>query len=262
VNIGIIGYGVIGKAIGDTFTSGNVHINDVRDIDNVESNVIVFDKLEDLVCSNVEIIFLCVPSPTVDGKFDSSYITNVMDQIEKIEMEIPPIVLKSTTPPDIVQELFSKYSNLSIYNPEFLRQNSAKQDLLDMEKHYVWANSERDHTAFKSYINASNCQKTIVRFPSLQKLSLFKYASNTYNATRVTFANCIYQMFEAIEDEDMDYSEFIDTFGDFLELNYKRWGHNLRVPGPDGHKGYGGACLPKDTQALIEYANRVQMRES
>jgi len=134
--------------------------------------------------------------------------------------------------------------------------------LLDMEKHYVYATSEVDYKAFEQYINTSDCNKEIVRFSNVEKLSLLKYASNTYNATRVIFANCIYQMFQDIDESGMDYSEFIDIFGDFLELNYKRWGHNLQVPGPDGKRGYGGACLPKDVKALVDYTKRINITES
>jgi UDP-glucose 6-dehydrogenase len=28
----------------------------------------------------------------------------------------------------------------------------------------------------------------------------------------------------------------------------------MKVPGPDGSYGFGGACFPKDTAALIKYA--------
>jgi UDP-glucose 6-dehydrogenase len=29
------------------------------------------------------------------------------------------------------------------------------------------------------------------------------------------------------------------------------------VPGPDNKRGFGGACFPKDTAALIRYANEI-----
>ena len=30
---------------------------------------------------------------------------------------------------------------------------------------------------------------------------------------------------------------------------------HMKVPGPDGLNGFGGACFPKDTDALINYAH-------
>jgi UDPglucose 6-dehydrogenase len=29
---------------------------------------------------------------------------------------------------------------------------------------------------------------------------------------------------------------------------------HMQVPGPDGYLGFGGACFPKDTEALLKYA--------
>ena len=31
----------------------------------------------------------------------------------------------------------------------------------------------------------------------------------------------------------------------------------MEVPGPDGRLGFGGACFPKDTNALVEYSKSV-----
>ena len=31
----------------------------------------------------------------------------------------------------------------------------------------------------------------------------------------------------------------------------------MKVPGPDGRYGFGGACFPKDTQALFKYSLNV-----
>mgnify|MGYP003349888024 CR=1 FL=1 len=32
---------------------------------------------------------------------------------------------------------------------------------------------------------------------------------------------------------------------------------HTKVPGPDGKKGYGGTCFPKDTNALNEYSKEI-----
>jgi len=31
----------------------------------------------------------------------------------------------------------------------------------------------------------------------------------------------------------------------------------MQIPGPDGDRGFGGACFPKDTEALLYSANVV-----
>jgi UDPglucose 6-dehydrogenase len=38
----------------------------------------------------------------------------------------------------------------------------------------------------------------------------------------------------------------------------ERVGHShIQVPGPDGHYGFGGGCFPKDTNALLKYAESL-----
>ena len=32
----------------------------------------------------------------------------------------------------------------------------------------------------------------------------------------------------------------------------------MQVPGHDGRLGFGGACLPKDSDALVKYANQIE----
>ena len=32
----------------------------------------------------------------------------------------------------------------------------------------------------------------------------------------------------------------------------------MQVPGHDGRLGFGGACLPKDSNALIKYAEQIE----
>ena len=32
----------------------------------------------------------------------------------------------------------------------------------------------------------------------------------------------------------------------------------MQVPGHDGRLGFGGACLPKDSNAFVNYANQIE----
>ena len=42
-----------------------------------------------------------------------------------------------------------------------------------------------------------------------------------------------------------------------------RLGHShLSVPGPDGKLGFGGSCFPKDIQAIINFAKKLNLNLS
>lgn len=66
-----------------------------------------------------------------------------------------------------------------------------------------------------------------------------KYAANAFLSTKVSFANAVAAMCEAI---GADVADVIGGLG-----SDHRIGHHFLRPGP----GCGGSCLPKDTRALV-----------
>jgi UDPglucose 6-dehydrogenase len=77
---------------------------------------------------------------------------------------------------------------------------------------------------------------------------MVKYVTNSFLATKVSFANEMYQICEGM---DIDYDKVIEYATYDKRLGKSHWS----VPGPDGDFGYGGHCFPKDVKALIEVAN-------
>ncbi len=71
---------------------------------------------------------------------------------------------------------------------------------------------------------------------------MIKYASNAYLATRLTMANTLANVCEAVGADVLDVLEGV-------RLDHRIGPHFLE-PGP----GYGGSCFPKDTAALISVA--------
>jgi UDPglucose 6-dehydrogenase len=60
----------------------------------------------------------------------------------------------------------------------------------------------------------------------------------------VAFFNEIYDLCQ--ERNDIDYDEIASLAG----LDDRIGKSHMQVPGPDGDRGFGGACFPKDTKAL------------
>ena len=74
---------------------------------------------------------------------------------------------------------------------------------------------------------------------------MIKYFTNSFLATKVSFANEIYEICSKL---NLDYDKVIE-----YSLYDKRIGNShLNVPGPDGDFGFGGHCFPKDLSALIK----------
>ena len=81
---------------------------------------------------------------------------------------------------------------------------------------------------------------------------MVKYFLNSFLATKVSFANEMYQICDKL---DIDYDKVIE----YAKYDDRLGKSHLNVPGPDGDFGYGGHCFPKDVKALIEVAMSYDM---
>ena len=68
--------------------------------------------------------------------------------------------------------------------------------------------------------------------------------TNSFLATKVSFANEIYQICDKLK---IDYDKVVE----YATLDDRLGKSHWNVPGPDGDFGFGGHCLPKDLSALI-----------
>ena len=69
-------------------------------------------------------------------------------------------------------------------------------------------------------------------------------SKNTMLASRVALANMVY---DACEKNGIDYQKVKEIAFDNFEILGP---HMVQVPGPDGFRGFGGKCLPKDIRAF------------
>jgi UDPglucose 6-dehydrogenase len=76
---------------------------------------------------------------------------------------------------------------------------------------------------------------------------MVKYFINNFLATKVSFANEMYQICNSL---NIDY----DKVTEYALYDQRLGKSHLAVPGPDGDFGYGGHCFPKDLDAIIYIA--------
>jgi len=242
--IGIIGYGVVGKAFADVFKDKvNICIYDryIPEYNNIER-----------VVKNCSIVFVAVPTPMYeDGSIDISSVKDVLKRITAVKLprrKLPIVVIRSTIVPGTTASLQKQFPSLHlVYNPEFL---SERNSLADMER--------TDRVVIGGQLKYCKKVEDIYRlvFPYARYIitdtttaEMIKYAANVTLAGQVMIANELYQICQKL---NVDWAFVRNAI-----ILDPLIGRNTKVPGPDGDFGFGGKCLPKDLNALIHRAKEL-----
>jgi len=242
LRIGIVGHGFVGKATDWGFSENtNKFIVDPKNGTNI-------DQLAEF---NPELIFVCVPTPMGEnGTQDSSIIEAVVQELSaKCRESIT--VIKSTVLPSILEKI-EKANPKIIYNPEFLREKHANEDFMNSEMIIFGGNKNIASQVSKFYLDHSRCKTKKHIFMDISSASLVKYTINTFLASKVMFFNEMHEVFNKLKSND-SWELFIKT----LSLDKRIGESHMNVPGHDARKGFGGACFPKDTAALLKYAEDI-----
>lgn len=203
-----------------------------------------------------DVTFVSVNTPTSPkGAINLSYIKRSCVEIGKALAKLKRfhiVVVRSTIVPGttthVLQPLLERHSGkvsgkgfgLAV-QPEFLREGKAIWDLAHPSRIVIGSNDEKTREALVSlcrrmYANAN--PPIIVGTPATAEM--IKYASNCFLATKISFINEIANISERLGEIDMP-------------VVAQGVGLDPRI-GPENLKagiGYGGACLPKDIDALV-----------
>tara|TARA_B100001175_G_scaffold316157_1_gene329355 strand:- start:17 stop:862 length:846 start_codon:yes stop_codon:yes gene_type:complete len=243
MKIGIVGFGFVGKAIKNGLLgSVEAYIVDPK----------LSTEIGDLIDFSPKIIFLCLPTPmNKDGDQDISILQSVIDEINSNEnLSKVTLVLKSTVIPSKLHQITDSV-NL-IVNPEFLREISADKDFIDSEFILLGGPEDRCKKVKNFYLNHTKCKTNNFIITDKSTALLMKYTINTFLATKVTFFNEIYKIHS-----ESNNNESWDSFIKMVSCDKRIGESHMQVPGPDGRKGFGGACFPKDISALMHYAESL-----
>ena len=238
--VGVIGNGFVGEA--QAFAFSLTTDLKVYDVDPLRST----HSLEEV--NECDYVFVCVPTPMyMDGTQDISYIAKVFEQA----IPGPIFIIKSTVLPGTTAELKKLYPGLDIvFCPEFLTERTAKLDILTQSR-IIIGGSQKDVESVSNLFEQRFKNKHIIRTDSTTA-ELIKYMNNTFLATKVSIMNEFKLLSDALGAnwEDAVYGFASDgRIGD----------SHLHVPGPDGRLGYGGTCFPKDVNALLKFAKKINV---
>ncbi len=247
MKIGIIGMGFVGGTTAEVFSS----FHDIFPYDKYKEPYCSKEKIEELA-KHSEVVFLCVPTPMkISGEMDYSAIYNSLDLLsdeaknQGRNLQEITVVVRSTAVSGTTDKLSEVYPFNFTFNPEFLRQKHALEDMKNTNRIVIGANNLKD------YLRVEEVYKPIFPYAkyfhcSVKEAEMVKYTANVLLTMQIASANEIYQICQVT---GIDYNKIKDII-----LLDERIGRNIDVPGNDGDLGFGGKCFPKDLRALTYLA--------
>jgi UDPglucose 6-dehydrogenase len=197
-------------------------------------------ELED----GAEVVFLCVPTPMgVGGMADLGAVESVVDEVRDLLRPNSVVVNKSTVPVGTAErtaELIGRSDVAVVSNPEFLREGAAVHDFLNPDRIVVGSVSQDAAERVASLYARLGAPTVLTDAASAE---LVKYAANCFLAMKLSYINAVSELCERLGADISDVTE---------GMGYdRRIGQSSMAPGP----GWGGSCLPKDTQAMLQVAD-------
>lgn len=241
--IGIVGQGFVGNSVKEGLkNSFNIETYDILEKKRTVKN------LDELFIKS-DIIFVCLPTPMrMSGECDTSIVERVLMELNTYGSKI--VILKSTVPPGTCDKFSEKYTSLDIvFNPEFLTEANAVDDFINQDRIVLGGGSEDVLDIVEEIFRVSFKNIPIIK-TDRKTAEMVKYVTNCFLATKVSFANNIYDI---CKKSNIDYTKMIDIVKHDDRVGDSHW----MVPGPDGDRGYGGHCFPKDMKALVYYASTI-----
>jgi UDPglucose 6-dehydrogenase len=234
MTVGIIGYGFVGKAVAAAYDEVMIFDPAYPDI----------SKPIDTLKQECDTIFICVPTPTLaDGACDVRTLECTMELLKDFS---GLIVSKSTATPQVYAGLESKYSDLKFAHvPEFLTAANAVDDYLMPVKVIIGCKARIRMEVFAAVMTTKiRYDLTHIQYCEVAEAAMYKYLANTMLAMKVIINNEYYDLCNSL---NINYGVIANMAKTDPRLGDTHWA----VPGPDGSRGFGGACFPKDTQALL-----------
>ncbi|MDP2696313.1 MAG: hypothetical protein Q8O87_03650 [bacterium] len=203
-----------------------------------------------------DVVFVAVPTPrnTQDGSCDTSIVNAAVASIPGSKV----VVIKSTVVPGTTAGLQKQYpQHKLLFNPEFLTESRAWEDMMRPDRQIV---GYTDASLDAAHLVLSLLPKAPFMSPwgsgtyrqiriTATEAEFIKYASNVYFARKISWANALAQL---AEKTGADY----ENIRNGMAADHRIGDSHLDVY-HGGYRGFGGYCLPKDTNAFMMFAKQV-----
>ena len=227
MNVGIIGYGVVGTATAEVVRRLG-HAVLVADTRRERVEAARDDGLAPLDGSEaVEILFLCVPE---------AHLSEALASVP----ESPITVIRSTVPPGTTDQLSADFHRPLVFMPEFLREATALRDALNPHLILIGSDDEREAETLRRLFEPL-LAPVVVTSPATAEM--VKLALNGYLHTLVSYWNEIHLICERLGIPS-------HVIGKIAARDPRVSSYGAGMHG----RPVNGRCLPKDLAQLIALA--------
>lgn len=210
------------------------------------------------------VFFMCLPTPMFeDGSADLSIVESVLAELAAVPGKRIAVV-KSTVPPGSTEHWNKQYADSDltvVFNPEFLVERTALDDMRNQDR-IILGGPKVAVNKVKQVYQAAFPTVPIIKTSSTNA-EMVKYVANCFLATKVSFANEMYQIVDGLSKQglDTDYDRIIECATLDKRLGTSHW----KVPSMETDEsgkplmGFSLSCFPKDVNALMTLARSLDV---
>lgn len=250
MKIGVVGNGVVGSA---TVRVWLEHCEEVRVYDTAPEKRT--HSLAETV-GDSDVVFVCLPTPGMpDGNLGTDVVESFFQWVAQESggdsegwARTKTFALRSTMPIGGTRAIAERYNiRTLIYYPEFLTARCSFADAANPSRNLIGIDGERRPAWSRFHLEVCKRFPGVKTFVTgLENAEAVKLFTNAFFAVKVAFFNEIEEVSAAKGLNWLAIREMMLADG---RINPS---HTM-VPGPDGNRGFGGACLPKDLQQVSKY---------
>ncbi len=261
ISVSVVGSGVVGQATGRGFLSHGVDVTFI-DINSDKIERLRSEGLKALTASEVQdtpltsdITVFTVPTPTERGKINLEYLyAAARDFGRRLKMtdSYHVAVVRSTVVPGTTEsliEIIETESGKKVgedfglgMNPEYLREKTAVEDFHNPWLIVIGEYDKKSGEMMARMYQEFDCP---IQHVSIKEAETQKYIHNLYNAVKITFFNEFRQICKKMNVEaDAIFPLVAKSCEGMWNAEY-----GIKDFGP-----FDGMCLPKDTQAFLDWA--------
>lgn len=261
MRIAIVGSGFVGQATGKGFAKHKHHTTFVdinhQKLEQLRKEGFAAHHADDYTKIDGDITMICVPTPTVAKSIELGYLKDAItafgDRLAA-HNKYHTVVIRSTLPPKTTREvllpIIEEHSGKKAgedfglaMQPEYLREATANADF---ERPWVVLIGEYDKKSGDVVKKLYQSFDVPIHRCSLEEAEMQKYVHNLYNAVKIAFFN---EMRVVARSEGWDVERMFYVTAESCEGIWNPL-YGLRDYG-----SFDGSCLPKDTQAFLDWAD-------